>query len=1566
MDGSTQVDTEQEVAMTPSNVSSMSVAQVVEEQTRRNLEIYRIDPGSIAEHANGERRINQGGYGDRQIYELVQNGADEMRDTRNGEIRVILTKQFLYCANQGEPMTPAGADTILRMSVSRKRGGQIGRFGVGVKSVLTVSNAPQFFSTTGAFGFDREWAEKIIREVVTDAVDVPVLRTARNLDAKQEAAQDPLLAELLTWASTVVRLPLLPEYVSRLSLDLRTFPAEFQLFSPHVAALILEDRTAAQPIRREQYVRADGNRHTLQTISASQAETTTTWRVFRHVHEPSEAALAEAGELHDRPTIDIAWAVPLKGSSERGTFWAYFPTNYQTTLRGLLNAPWKTSEDRQNLFDRNQFNNELIGVAAELVVRSLPELVDPADPGSYQMQLPGRGREAPQWADERLTSAVWTAAAKAPSLPDQEGVLRAPHELRMPPENLPEDLLKLWADHPGRPSDWTHRTIESRERRAKARLVFEHANRSEATAAEWLEALVADRSPEASARAVRILAQLHREKRNLAADASDARILLTESGEMVSPMDTEIFQRAGSGELADDLVYVDPRVTDVIGVRSALAELGVHEATAIGRLTAVLDKGFAGFQAKEWGEFWKLCRQVTVRDAVARIAESVPNWRTDLRLHTMDGDLRRPADCLLPGRVVPTDGSRDRAIAVDLRVHGVERQVLVDLGMSDVPAAGHDPRRESWFEGYREAMLKVLSAATPAGQAHPKLYNLTVDGTEPPGPLGLLVHLSDEGRREYLRHLPPDRLVAEWTARAGRQILQVESPLVWMARRYGKVRTGHGIVDLGLAVSPALKEYGAVLPVAQIDRGIADVLKLPSNIDRIPPAVWARLVQTVATSEDDTVPGMAYALVLRSGTEWPGGETRCRVGDRWDTAEDALICVTADRGEYDSLVLENVPALLVPAAADVDAMVERWGMRRYSDTVSTELRKVEDTEPVAVVVEFPHLRQLRGQRADGWNLVQCSDLDEVKRTPNGIRTIPLNVAARDRVVYLRRTTDKRAMLEAISAELGLDLKPHEVERVLTHGEEARKQDILKQVRADSNVGRKMLLLLGAERLRRGLPEGLLAWEEARSGGPVSDERIAELACKAHGDAILRHHRADLAKAHETLGVRFNGDSASMQAVNDLRLPETYAGVREEAPRETELVIGPTPHFPLHDYQEQLAGSMYRLVMQTPPARGMLSLPTGGGKTRIAVEAIIRYLKEQRSRVHGRPILWIAQSEELCEQAVQSWKYVWEKAGVGGARLTISRFWSTRTAHHVRDNVQLVIATDDKLTENLHKPEYEWLHDPAIVVIDEAHASITKSYTAILERLGLTPHRTARPLIGLTATPFRGNNEAETDRLVKRYAGKRLDLDAFENNAYAELQAKRVLAKVDHQLIEGGDFRLTDAEVKQLENVPGGGRLLPKAAEKRLADNHDRTDALIKALLNLDEDWPVLVFATSVDHAHLLAAILNDSGVPAASVDSETPSGRRRRIIEQFGKKRIRVLTNYGVLHQGFDAPATRAVVVARPTYSPNVYQQMIGRGLRGPANGGTERCLILNVRDNIVNYGSQLAFTKFEWMWNGQ
>ena len=111
-------------------------------------------------------------------------------------------------------------------------------------------------------------------------------------------------------------------------------------------------------------------------------------------------------------------------------------------------------------------------------------------------------------------------------------------------------------------------------------------------------------------------------------------------------------------------------------------------------------------------------------------------------------------------------------------------------------------------------------------------------------------------------------------------------------------------------------------------------------------------------------------------------------------------------------------------------------------------------------------------------------------------------------------------------------------------------------------------------------------------------------------------------------------------------------------------------------------------------------------------------------------------------------------------------------------------------------------------------------------------------------------------------------------------------------------------------------------------------------------------------------MLNRKGISARAVWGETKTSVRRGIVEDFRAGRIQALVNYGVFREGFDAPKTRAVIVARPVYSPNLYFQMIGRGLRGVKNGGNDRCLILNVEDNIENYEGRLAFSELDWLWD--
>jgi len=1598
--------------------NSSAVLRTIAELSERALGTYAFNPDRIEEDANGERRIHQGGYGDRQLFELVQNAADELREDEHsgGRVHVVLTEEYLYCANEGSPMTPEGADTILRMGVSKKRGGQIGRFGVGVKSVLSVTRTPQFFSKTGSFGFDADWSAGEILAAVNAAKakrgelpvesvgETPVLRLARPLDVEFERSRDPILDLMMGWASTVVRLPLLPGAAARLGGDIQQssktrgdaakqdeFPHLFQVFSPHVGSVVLENRREMPIVRREIQVGQNGDIRTIHQSRTGSKATSEGYRVFTTAHHVSDEVRSTAGELHDRVAIDVSWAVPsytvAEGSgyrtvpNDRGTFWSYFPTKYPTTLSGALNAAWKTNEDRQNLLDSSDLNEELLEVAAQLVVDSLGKLAEAEDPAAYLPLLPGRTKESPNWACRYLTEQVWSRAAKSPSLPDQNGVLRTPTELRVHREKLTSRTLELWREYPGRPVNWVHHSVEGPgSRRGKMNHILEAAScRDSESVRGWLEALVEDGSAAASAAAIRVLAHMlvnelagsHNAAE--AADARTARIVLTESGALVAPAAGSLFRRSGGDGLRDDLVYVDTQLADDPELVPLLDRLGIREADTEGRFHSVLDQGFGDYTPESWMRFWELLNKAGGAVQARAIAERVPDVGRTLHARTMGGKFRPLFACMLPGPVVPGDGSRDVELVVDMEFHANDRSILIQLGVTDRPTTGHKPDGDGWFESYRDAMYEAYCVSLPATTRPVMKNTIRLEGGAMAGPLHLFKQLSDEGRAAFLSAIPDEGLVENWTRQIGKSSnnrAQVISPIRWLISTYGLVKTSLGLRPIGEAVGPQLAEYAEVLPVAAISPVKAQKLRLPTRVDDLQPARWSALLDKVKSSTNDEFVGRTYALLIRVAYDLVVEEeaVRCRVGDAWELRPDGDIAVARTRVEYEELVRENHPALLVDRSGDTeqaDLMISQWGMRTIDDVIEKRVRAVPVGAASALADEYPPLRQRLGTaKLNGLFIQRCSELEEVVRTPNGTRLTSLSSAREDNTVLVPAGVDSEQALVLADREFDFGLGVAGCRLVIEahrkHLEDQEYKARLAAVRSAATIPAKLAGMLSEVELRGGLPEGLVESDTHETGRNPDVLRLAELAYHAHDDGVLRHFAKEIRASFPEAPAKFDGGSAALKFVTGLDFPDSFAGTQISPPPEREVAPGPTDFPSLHPYQERIATRFVDLLCARSPQRAMLSLPTGAGKTRVAAEGVIRWIRE--TGTPAGPILWIAQTTELCEQAVQSWKFVWEKVGAEYP-LVIDRLWTNNSSTPVAGRPHLVVATDAKLRSCLDTDDYAWLRKSSLVIVDEAHVAISKQYTQILESMGLTHRLTSRHLVGLTATPFR-NDEDLTRRLVMRFGDRRLDEGVLGDEPIAKLQELGILSRVEHRELAGVEMTLEKEELAVLGDVenPLGG-FLPKSVERRLAADEDRNRVIIQEIADLPDDWPVLVFATSVEHAKLLAAQLSSRGIRSVAIDSATSAGDRRQRIDGFRKGEIRVITNYGVLSQGFDAPATRAVLIARPVYSANAYQQMVGRGLRGVKNGGKDSCLILDVRDNITNFDNSLAFTEFEYLW---
>lgn len=147
--------------------------------------------------------------------------------------------------------------------------------------------------------------------------------------------------------------------------------------------------------------------------------------------------------------------------------------------------------------------------------------------------------------------------------------------------------------------------------------------------------------------------------------------------------------------------------------------------------------------------------------------------------------------------------------------------------------------------------------------------------------------MSDEARARFLAELPDEALIDYWTVQVGgrsstRQ--QVPSPLRWMLREHGRVRTSQGVKPLAQAVGPQLAEFGAFLPVADLPPEKARKLHLATSLEALPKGRWEELFSELAGSEDDAFVGSMYVLLTRRELDFPEGLTRCRVGDDWGPA----------------------------------------------------------------------------------------------------------------------------------------------------------------------------------------------------------------------------------------------------------------------------------------------------------------------------------------------------------------------------------------------------------------------------------------------------------------------------------------------------------------------------------------------------------------------------------------------------------------------------------------------------------------------------------------------------------
>ena len=400
---------------------------------------------------------------------------------------------------------------------------------------------------------------------------------------------------------------------------------------------------------------------------------------------------------------------------------------------------------------------------------------------------------------------------------------------------------------------------------------------------------------------------------------------------------------------------------------------------------------------------------------------------------------------------------------------------------------------------------------------------------------------------------------------------------------------------------------------------------------------------------------------------------------------------------------------------------------------------------------------------------------------------------------------------------------------------------------------------------------------------------------------------------------------------------------------------------LFDYQEDMKARIEKALCLHRSV--MAQMPTGTGKTVLLASVVESFLRE-----HSNCKVWIvAHRRELVSQIRETIERVFSK--ITPSLFTIKEGSTShpdplssgareetappRRSEPLRSKVggPSKVSPDCLSASAFNVPikavSIQWLskhydeieEEPGLIVIDEAHHALAKTYKEMWERFPKAK------FLGLTATPCRLNGKGFTDLfdvLVQSW-----DVPEFIS--------KGRLATYDFVSIKSDG--VTQRLIDSLQKRGADGDYLNKEMDM-LLNKKPSIERLYRSLEEFGKDRKGIVYAINISHAQKITKLYQEHGVKAIAIDSKTPATERQQDIEAFKKGDIQVLVNVDIFSEGFDCPDVEFVQLARPTLSLAKYLQMVGRGLR--VAKGKKNCVII---DNVGLY-RVFGLPSQVWNWN--
>ena len=400
---------------------------------------------------------------------------------------------------------------------------------------------------------------------------------------------------------------------------------------------------------------------------------------------------------------------------------------------------------------------------------------------------------------------------------------------------------------------------------------------------------------------------------------------------------------------------------------------------------------------------------------------------------------------------------------------------------------------------------------------------------------------------------------------------------------------------------------------------------------------------------------------------------------------------------------------------------------------------------------------------------------------------------------------------------------------------------------------------------------------------------------------------------------------------------------------------------LFDYQEDMKARIEKALCLHRSV--MAQMPTGTGKTVLLASVVESFLRE-----HSNCKVWIvAHRRELVSQIRETIERVFSK--ITPSLFTIKEGSTShpdplssgareetappRRSEPLRSKVggPSKVSPDCLSASAFNVPikavSIQWLskhydeieEEPGLIVIDEAHHALAKTYKEMWERFPKAK------FLGLTATPCRLNGKGFTDLfdvLVQSW-----DVPEFIS--------KGRLATYDFVSIKSDG--VTQRLIDSLQKRGADGDYQNKEMDM-LLNKKPSIERLYRSLEEFGKDRKGIVYAINISHAQKITKLYQEHGVKAIAIDSKTPATERQQDIEAFKKGDIQVLVNVDIFSEGFDCPDVEFVQLARPTLSLAKYLQMVGRGLR--VVKGKKNCVII---DNVGLY-RVFGLPSQVWNWN--